>query len=72
MAKPDPPRIAVLGAGPIGLEAALSARSLNLPVTVYERGRPGDLSWYYVRAIQEDGELAWASPIWVHTQGEGN
>jgi len=37
-----------------------------------ERGRPGDLSWYYVRAIQEDGELAWASPIWVHTQGEGN
>ncbi|WP_422923565.1 hypothetical protein [Singulisphaera sp. PoT] len=27
--------------------------------------RPGGLSWYYVRAIQEDGELAWASPFWV-------
>lgn len=26
----------------------------------------GDLSWYYVRLIQEDGELAWGSPIWVH------
>jgi hypothetical protein len=33
-----------------------------------ERGRPAGLSWYYVRAIQEDGELAWASPLWVHTQ----
>jgi hypothetical protein len=29
--------------------------------------RPG-LSWYYVRAIQKDGELAWASPIWVHSR----
>jgi hypothetical protein len=37
-----------------------------------ERGQPAGLSWYYVRAIQEDGELAWASPIWIHTQGEGN
>ncbi len=31
-------RLAVLGAGPIGLEAALYARSLGQPVTVYERG----------------------------------
>jgi hypothetical protein len=35
-----------------------------------ERGRPAGLSWYYVRAIQDDGELAWASPIWVHMQGD--
>jgi hypothetical protein len=27
--------------------------------------RGAGLSWYYVRAIQEDGQLAWASPIWV-------
>jgi hypothetical protein len=27
--------------------------------------RGAGLSWYYVRAIQDDGELAWASPIWV-------
>jgi hypothetical protein len=32
-----------------------------------ERGRPAGLSWYYVRAVQADGQLAWASPIWVHT-----
>jgi hypothetical protein len=32
-----------------------------------EQGRPAGLSWYYVRAIQDDGQLAWASPIWVHT-----
>ncbi len=31
-----------------------------------EKGRPAGLSWYYVRTIQDDGELAWASPIWVH------
>ncbi len=33
-----------------------------------EQGRPPGLSWYYVRAIQRDGELAWASPIWVHSR----
>ena len=36
--------------------------------TDLEQGRPAGLSWYYVRAIQDDGELAWASPIWVHTK----
>lgn len=39
MPKPDSPRIAILGAGPVGLEAALYARTLGLPATVYERGR---------------------------------
>ena len=33
-----------------------------------EANRPPGLSWYYVRAIQKNGELAWASPIWVHTR----
>jgi hypothetical protein len=30
--------------------------------------KPGELptSWYYVRVIQEDGEIAWGSPIWVN------
>jgi hypothetical protein len=27
--------------------------------------RGAGLSWYYVRATQDNGELAWASPIWV-------
>ncbi len=35
-----------------------------------EKRGPG-LSWYYVRAIQEDGEIAWGSPIWVR-RGAGN
>ena len=33
---------------------------------VDEENRPGGLSWYYVRVLQTDGQLAWASPIWVH------
>jgi hypothetical protein len=37
--------------------------------TDMERGRPAGLSWYYVRVEQEDGELAWGSPMWVHTPG---
>ena len=39
----DPPsRIAILGAGPVGLEAALYARYLGYDVTVYERGSAAD------------------------------
>jgi len=34
----DPPRIAILGAGPIGLEAALYARYLGFQVEILERG----------------------------------
>jgi thioredoxin reductase len=45
------PRIAVIGAGPVGLEAALYARNLDLPVTVFERGRVGEhlQRWGHVR-----------------------
>jgi thioredoxin reductase len=39
------PRIAILGAGPIGLEAALYARHLKLPFTIYEQGRVGEHVW---------------------------
>ncbi len=57
MVKADSPRLAVLGAGPIGLEAALYARSLNLPVTVYERGRVGEhlRRWGHVRLFSPFG-----------------
>ena len=34
-----------------------------------EEARPPGLSWYYVRVLQEDGELAWGSPLWVHRRG---
>ncbi|HEV3259698.1 MAG TPA: hypothetical protein VG013_22715, partial [Gemmataceae bacterium] len=32
------------------------------PAPVKKRTKP---SYYYVRAIQKDGQMAWASPIWV-------
>src|ERR1700736_2431165 len=51
MLRSDTPRVAILGAGPIGLEAALIARQLKLPFTIYERGRVGEhlLRWGHVR-----------------------
>jgi thioredoxin reductase len=51
MARQEAPRIAIFGAGPIGLEAALYARSLHFPVVVYERGRVGEYlrRWGHVR-----------------------
>ena len=47
----SPARIAVLGAGPIGLEAALYARYLGYQVDVYERGAVAEnlLNWGHVR-----------------------
>src|SRR5262249_24807696 len=31
--------------------------------------RAAGMSWYYVRVLQNDGELAWASPMWVRLGG---
>ena len=28
---------------------------------------PEGTDWYYVRATQQDGNMAWSSPIWVHS-----
>jgi thioredoxin reductase len=57
MAQSAAPRIAVLGAGPVGLEAALYARALNLPVTVYERGRVAEYlqRWGHVKLFSPFG-----------------
>ncbi len=51
MAVDTPARIAILGAGPIGLEAALYARFLGYDVDIYERGNVADniLRWGHVR-----------------------
>jgi hypothetical protein len=29
------------------------------------------MRWYYVRLIQDDGELAWGSPLWIRSSGAG-
>lgn len=51
MAVDTPARIAILGAGPIGLEAALYARFLGYDVDIYERGIVAHniLRWGHVR-----------------------
>lgn len=52
-----PPRLAVLGAGPVGLESALLARKLGWTVTVYDRGRIGENleRWGFVRLFSPFG-----------------
>ena len=54
------PRIAILGAGPIGLEAALYARQLKLPFTIYEQGRVGEHLWRW-------GHVKLFSPFGMNT-----
>jgi thioredoxin reductase len=57
MPKQEQTRLAVLGAGPIGLEAALYARKLDYAVNVYERGRIGEYvqRWGHVRMFSPFG-----------------
>lgn len=59
----DLPRLAILGAGPIGVEAALQAASSKLPFVVYERGRIGEhlRQWGHVRLFSPFGVNA--SPL---------
>lgn len=57
MAVDTPARIAILGAGPIGLEAALYARFLGYEVDLYERGRVCEHweRWAHVRLLTPAG-----------------
>ncbi|MEO8497488.1 MAG: hypothetical protein ABI614_20650 [Planctomycetota bacterium] len=57
MAVDTPARIAILGAGPIGIEAALYARFLGYDVDIYERGNVADniLRWGHVRMFSPFG-----------------
>jgi hypothetical protein len=58
-----PARIAILGAGPIGLETALYARYLGYDVDVYERGRVAEHleRWGHLRLYTRFGVTA--SPL---------
>jgi thioredoxin reductase len=57
MPQTDRRRLAVLGAGPIGLEAALYARKLDFDVTLFERGRVAEYvqRWGHVRLFSPFG-----------------
>src|SRR4051794_38895923 len=57
MSKPAPLRIAILGVGPIGIEAALYAKACGHTVTVYERGQVGEhmLRWGHAKMFTPFG-----------------
>lgn len=37
-------------------------KEINLPPTVHS---PEPFTFYYIRITQEDGEMAWVSPVWI-------
>src|SRR5688572_1006633 len=53
----SPLRVAVIGAGPIGIEAALYARTCGFAVAVYDRGPVGEhvRRWGHVRMFTHFG-----------------
>ena len=57
MTKSEPLRVAVLGAGPVGVEAALYAKACGFAVKVYERGRIGEhlARWGHVKMFTPFG-----------------
>ena len=67
MPKAEPLRVAVLGAGPVGVEAALYAKACGHAVAVYERGQVGEhlLRWGHVRMFTPFGMNA--SPLGFQT-----
>ncbi len=59
-----PPRIAIIGAGPVGLEAALYARLRGYEVTVYERGILAD-------HVRQWGHVTMFSPFGMNSSEWG-
>ena len=46
-----------------GGKAGPGKREINVMFTD-SQSAPGE-SWYYARVLQEDGQLAWSSPVWI-------
>jgi hypothetical protein len=68
-------RAKVLGTGPIRqLDVIRNSRIVytrpagpaELEFEYREPEMPAGTSYYYVRVVQENGEMAWGSPVWVH------
>src|SRR5690242_19828211 len=57
MPKPPPLRVAVIGAGSIGIEAALYAKACGFAVAVYDRGPVGEhmRRWGHIRMFTPFG-----------------
>ena len=57
MPKSEPLRVAVLGAGPVGVEAGLYAKACGFAVKIYERGRIGEhlARWGHVKLFTPFG-----------------
>lgn len=55
--KPLPPKLAILGAGPVGIEAALAAKEAGYDVSVYEAGSAGEYvaRWGHVKMFTPFG-----------------
>lgn len=56
MAVDTPAKIAILGAGPVGLEAALYARFLGYDVAIYERGEAAE-------HLRQTAHVRWFTPF---------
>ncbi len=41
-----------------------------LEVSIKDESSKALFSFYYIRVVQEDGHMAWSSPIWVDCQGD--
>ena len=51
----------------VGALLGLGARALD--VSFRDDEPLSDTAFYYARAFQVDGELAWSSPLWVRPEG---
>lgn len=64
----------MLFTGPFPLESAMLHRLVfadqaECSFAIDDEDGGADVTWYYVRVFQSNGEMAWSSPIWVEKAG---